>query len=250
MQYLELVNNTHIDISNNKLNVIEIVCSQSSKMIMKELKKAKNKDVVLDITINNSSSKENLIKNLTKLYKRLCRCNVKIGIQNDNKTIIAKISDYADNEEKYKDIITAINAIQFTEKEQKYNYLYDKICEYLDNEFITKSICCFKNDKCKVKANTNVTMGCCYHNGNKYFGILYGSKLRLCEYLVDKRCSAQCITCKLFTCDELRKTGIKYTTNNIPLIKYFFNPIQKFIIISSHFTPKEKILKRIIKWSL
>lgn len=249
MKYLKLENGTYVDISDKKYSITKVACNQRYSDIKQQIRKARNTNIILDITIDNKHSKEDLIRNLIKIYKDLKRYNIRLGMQDDNKMIIAKINDYTQNEEEYKELIIAINAMQYENKVQMYNYLYDSICDFLDNEFVTKNICGFKNDKCKIKANTDVTMGCCHHNGNKYFGILYGSKLCTCEYLIDRRCTAQCITCKLFTCDELEKEGIKYTVNNIPLLKYFFNPIQKFVVISSHFTPKDKILKRIIRWS-
>ena len=76
--------------------------------------------------------------------------------------------------------------------------------------------------------------------------MIYSNKLVLCEYLVNRRCSAKCITCKLFTCDYLEKNGIKFRMNDILLIKCFFNPIQMLIMKCSPFTLKEKILKRLL----
>lgn len=214
------------------------------------LKKMKSKKILLiSIDINNKAMVGEAIKDIKKI-KQICKNNkINFGIEIQNKIIVANIENYNENREIYVDILHTLNAILYENIEDKYNYLYDSICDYLDSEFIEKNICGFKNDKCKVKEKSGVEMGCCYHCKNKYFGLLYTNKFRLCEYLKDKRCSAKCITCKLYTCSELQKQGIKYNTKNVLLIKYFFNPIQKFIIISSHFTPKEKIMKRIIRYS-
>jgi len=85
-------------------------------------------------------------------------------------------------------------------------------------------------------------MGCCYHFKNK----IIPDKLVLCEYLINKKCSVDCISCKLYTCPYLNKKGIKYKLNDILLIKCFFNPIQKLILKTRVFTQKEKILKEIL----
>lgn len=120
------------------------------------------------------------------------------------------------------------------------------ICEYLDNRIIKPNICEFKEDKCIAKRYTNCTMGCCHHYKNKYFGILYEKKLILCEYQKEKNCIAKCITCKMYMCDTLKKKGYNFNTRNIITIKRYFNILQKLVIISSFFTPKEKIINKLL----
>ncbi|MBO6243128.1 MAG: hypothetical protein J6O41_00960, partial [Clostridia bacterium] len=73
------------------------------------------------------------------------------------------------------------------------------------------------------------------------------SKLVLCEHLKkDYTCGAKCISCKLFTCDYLRKKGIQFKIKDILLLNVFFNPLQKYFIKYMVFTPKDKILKRLL----
>ena len=216
----------------------------------KILKKIKSKGALLiSINLENNLMIEEAIKDIKKI-KEICKKNrIRFGIEMQDKIIVANIEKYNEYEEIYINILHTLNAILYENINDKYNYLYDEICDYLDNEFIKYNLCGFKNDKCKVKKDSGVEMGCCYHCKNKYFGLLYTNKFQLCEYLKDKRCSAKCITCKLYTCSELQKQGIKYNTKNVLLIRYFFNPIQKFIIISSHFTPKERIMKKLLRYS-
>ena len=204
------------------------------------------KEIMLDIYVENEYFIEKAIKDIIKIGNICKKYNIQLGTSFENKILVANIAKYTNNEKIYREILNSLTAVLYKDKKGKYNYLYDTICDYLDNEFIKKKLCGFKNDKCKVKESSGVTMGCCYHCKNKRFGLLYTNKFQVCEYLKDKRCSAKCITCKLFTCDELEKEGVKYNTNNILLIKCFFNPLQKFIIISSHFTPKEKIMERLL----
>jgi len=143
-------------------------------------------------------------------------------------------------------VVTSVCLLNSKSKKEKYNFLYDSICDYLDDRVVKTNACGFENDKCIAKKDTNCTMGCCHHYKNKYFGLLYEKDLHLCEYQKNKRCTAKCITCKMYMCDTLKKKGYKFNTNNVIIIKRYFNMLQKLVIISSFFTPKEKIIKKIM----
>ena len=130
-------------------------------------------------------------------------------------------------------------------KYERYNYIYDTVCDYLDSYFYGKNLCDFKNNKCGEKQNTSSTIGCCHHFKNKWLGPF--SKLVPCEYLnTDNTCTAKCISCKLFTCDYLEKKGIKFKIKDILLLNVFFNPLQKYFIKYMVFTPKDIIMKRLM----
>lgn len=147
-----------------------------------------------------------------------------------------------ENEKDVFDLIRAIKIVLLKRKIDRYEYIYDVACNYLDNEFITKNICDFKNDKCFAKRDFNCTCGCCRH-----FKHFFSNKLVQCEYLIDKHCSAQCLPCKMFTCDEIvRDKKIKYRFSDIFLLDKFFNPIQKIVILMNCFNKKETIIKRLL----
>ncbi len=153
-------------------------------------------------------------------------------------------------EEKYNsdilDLIRSIKVVLLSTKAEKYDYIYDSVCDYLDNEFESKNICEFENDKCIAKRDFNLTCGCCRH----YKGLLSNEFVQ-CEYLVNKRCSTKCMPCKMFTCHYIVKNkGIKYNIQDFFLLRKFFNPIQKLIIIKGYFTSKEKLMKKILLWSI
>ena len=132
-----------------------------------------------------------------------------------------------------------------------YEDIYDKVCKHLDDEFYGKNVCDFQNNKCGEKKNTSSLVGCCRPYKNKLIGPLLPAscnRVDACEYLdEDKKCSAECISCKLFTCDYLHKKGIQFKIRDIELLKDF-NIVQKYIIKYSVFTPKEKIIKRLLFW--
>ena len=142
-------------------------------------------------------------------------------------------------------VLTSALILNIHEKNDKYEKLYDSICEYLDDRVITANVCGFKDDTCIAKRDKNCKMGCCHHYKNKLFGVLYEKELKLCEYQKNKKCSAKCITCKMYMCDTLKKKGYNFNDRNIILIKRYFNPLQKIVLLTSFFTPKDKILKRI-----
>ena len=48
------------------------------------------------------------------------------------------------------------------------------------------------------------------------------------------------------TCDYLEKKGVKFRIKDILLLNTFFNPLQKYFIKIMVFTPKEKIIKRLM----
>ena len=68
-----------------------------------------------------------------------------------------------ENEKDVFDLIRSIKIVLLKRKIDRYEYIYDVACNYLDNEFITKNICDFKNDKCFAKRDFNCTCGCCRH---------------------------------------------------------------------------------------
>lgn len=128
-----------------------------------------------------------------------------------------------------------------------YETIYDEVCNYLDSEF-AKNICDFQNNKCGEKRNAISCVGCCRHWKNKRLGpALIWNKLVVCEYLKDKKCTVKCISCKLFTCDYLHQKGYQFKIKDIALLKEF-NVIQKYIIKTNTFTPKEKIIKKLLFW--
>lgn len=206
-----------------------------------------NTYLVLDFkSINSTLAKKN-IRKLIKLKKKI---NIGLLDEKTDKYIIAKAYNYDSNNYFHKFIISSIYAIFKNNKKEMYNYIYDEVCDYLDQKFYHENLCEFKENKCGEKRNTTCTVGCCRHYKDKLLGPMPFNKFVVCEYLKDKRCSAKCLSCKLFTCDYLNKKGIKFRIKDIFLLDFFFNPIQKFIIKTSVYTPKDKIIKKLLFWSL
>lgn len=189
---------------------------------------------------------EIIIRKISKLRKKadFFKKSLKINIKDRDSIELHKI----DNMYEFY-ICVAIKAVQIDNKKERCNFLYDEICYFLDHVCRINNLCDFKNDKCFVKQNTDVTMGCCHHFPDKKLGIFYQKKMIPCEYLGEKGCITKAIGCKLYMCPEVNKKGYKFTVNNVLLVKYFFNIIQKIIIVNGIFDTKENIMKRLLMFN-
>lgn len=189
---------------------------------------------------------ENILKEKNKIFRKIKNIKKWNNKEIFNNCFQVIVFNYNKNNEQHViDLIRSIKIMLLPTKLEKYDYIYDTVCDYLDNEFISKNICEFKNNKCIAKKNFDCTCGCCRHYKN-----LLSNKLVKCEYLKNKKCSTKCLICKMFTCNYIIKNKkIKYRIKDIFLLNKFFNPIQKLIISISYFTSKEIIIKRLLIWS-
>lgn len=204
------------------------------------------------IIFNIKFKKEN-VKSTIKIIKRIKKyfyiCNLinkNIGIEKNNEYVIANIETLEEKNNLYFSIESALHALTIKNRKDRLNFVYKKAAMYLDKEIVEKNLCGFHDDKCIVKKDTPCTMGCCHHYPHKRTGIFRNEKLQLCEYQIDKKCTANCITCKMYMCPEMEKKGYKYNVFNVPLINCFFNILQKLILSVSFFTTEEKIMKIMI----
>lgn len=240
---IELDNNYYLEIEENKIN-IEV--PDITRLDIKSIKK--NKCLILKIDFNTLNEKEykKMIKKVLHIKALIKLHKIKIGIEEENNEIkLGYVINYDKNNDKQNEFILAINAIFFKTRYERYNYIYDEVCNYLDSYFYGKNLCDFKDNKCGEKRNTSSTWGCCRHYKIKWLGPF--SKFTLCEHLKeDHTCGAKCLGCKLYTCDYLRGKGIKFKMKDILLLDAFFNPLQKYFIKYMVFTPKEKVLRRLI----
>ena len=243
---IKMHNGNYIKIVNSKNELPFENINIKKIKLMKALKKQK---IIFLIDFNEIEKKEykKILKKLLLVKNIIMKIKKEIGLKENGQKIVAYIINFDENNKKQKEFISAIDAIFYNTKNERYNYIYDTVCNYLDNNFYGKNLCDFQNDKCGEKRNTSCTNGCCHHFKHKALGPL--SKLVLCEYLNKENytCDAKCLPCKLFTCDYLRRKGIKFKIKDILLLDVFFNSIQKYFIKYMVFTPKEKIIKTLIR---
>lgn len=246
--------NTNIINLENKyyLKVIDGKTNMKAETInieeLKLTKVLKMKKILLIINFNNIniSNYKKVLKNLLRVRKYIEKTKIQIGIKEDNKILLGYVLNYDENKQNQRDFILAVNAILHNTKYERYNYIYDTVCDYLDSYFYGKNLCDFKDNKCGEKRNTSSVIGCCRHYKIKLIRPL--SKFVPCKYLdkKDYTCSAKCIACKLFTCDYLQKKGIKFKIKDILLLNVFFNPLQKYFIKYMVYTPKDIVIKRLM----
>lgn len=125
-----------------------------------------------------------IIHKLARIRKQadFFKKDIKIESFSKNTNDLHKISNQYEFE-----IGVAILVVQIQNKKERYDYLYDEICYYLDHVCKMKNLCDFKDNKCFAKQNTDMTMGCCHHFPDKRFGMLYQKNLVPCEFLSEKR---------------------------------------------------------------
>lgn len=244
---IDLNNNYCLEIINN-INTLPTDVIDISNLTWNDINKKRKLLLKIDFNSFNKIKYKRILRKLLFIKRWVLKGKIQIGIQKDSKILLGYIMNYNNESKEQNDFILAINAIFFNTKYERYNYIYDTACDYLDSFFYGKNLCDFKNNKCGEKRNTTSVTGCCHHFKIKCLGPL--TKLVLCEHLKDDyTCGAKCIGCKLFTCDYLEKKGIKFRIKDILLLDVFFNPIQKYFIRYKVFTPKEKVMKILMRTS-
>ena len=161
-----------------------------------------------------------------RLFKTKFTLDKSIKLTKENKKIVNNI----------------LNILNSKTRREKYELIHDYTCEYLDNEFINKNVCGFKNDMCscnRAKDKKYQVSSCCESLKTRIICEKFDSK--------KKTCSIQSIGCKLFICPHLRKQGIRYPIRKIPYLKYFLSPRQKAICITSIFQGKEITVNKFLR---
>lgn len=158
-----------------------------------------------------------------------------IGLNYQGKTI------FNDKEfiHELKDIPSIITTLNIKNKRKRYEYIYDVVCNYIDNEFKENNYCDFINNQCiyyRNQTNKEHINGCCFSY----------KKGLLCEYF-NNGCTIKSMGCKFHVCKYLKKQGITFKIDDFPLLKYFFNTRQKVILRFSFFTDKEEVINKLVK---
>ena len=248
MEAIKLDNNYDIKIVHDD-NEIPKNTSDINKLKLFYILKDNQFILRFDFSIIKPNQYKKLLKKLLLIKKILVRFKKQIGEQKQGRTLIGYAINYDENDKLQNDFISGINAIFLGTRYERYNYIYDTVCDYLDSFFYGKNLCDFKNNQCGEKrlANSNSYIGCCHHYKIKILGPLISNNLTPCEHLKkDYTCGAKCIGCKLFTCDYLRKKGVRFKIKDILLLDTFFDPLQKYFIKTMVFTPKEQVIKRLM----
>ena len=205
-------------------------------MKYKEINKCKKNNLItinFELPLDNDKYQDFL--HTIKKLRFICRKKNNIKITINNKNIDIK----KEKDERIINLYHIEKALNIKNKKERYEYIYDVVCDYLDSNFYGKNLCEFKNNKCLGDRNKKFEKSC---------GCCNGRDRGTCKYLVDGRCSIKCMACKLFTCPSLKKKGIKFRVRDIPLLKYFFSLRQKEVLAYTIFTPKDEVIEKLIRY--
>ena len=187
--YMYLDNNYYMKIvegNTEKQNITDVI--DIKEISLSKVLKNKKFIVRIDFKEINKKRYKKILKRLLFIKSVANKAKIEIGTKLENeKNFLGYIINYDDRDKDYNDFITGIIAIFHNTKYERYNYIYDTVCNYLDSFF-------------------------------------YGKNL----------------------CDYLEKKGVKFRIKDILLLNTFFNPLQKYFIKYMVYTPKEKILKRLM----
>ena len=166
--------------------------------------------------------------------------------------LIDNIDLYDNGVNSENDVITAIKIILISDKKEKYDYLIEKSCDYLDDAWNKTSPCNFENNICVASRNGytgHVENGCCYpfHYSRNPFKFIEG--MHLCEYLDPvKHCTNRNVADKLFVCKYLlEKTDFRLTVEDVFVMQAVLNKYQILALKDNLFLTKDKVIKKLIE---
>ena len=176
-------------------------------------------------------------------------------IIDNKKDSYRKLKKYIKKPEKYEvinkikdsEIDNCIKASNIKDYLKRNEFIYDTICNMLDNKWNKYSPCNFCSNRCIASRNNFMDRefdGCCYSFNRKLFGKVKKEK---CIHLnKNKTCDTKNISCKLFTCDYLKKNKL-FNTNyeDYLLLRLFFNKKERLIIKYNFFITREEILTKL-----
>ena len=145
-----------------------------------------------------------------------------------------------------KELSEVIKVLTYSNITDRYNYIYDLLCNKLEKDIEKYNYCIFIDNKCiaqrnKAKWPENEYNGCCFDV----------TKKEECKYLnSNKSCDITCISCRVFTCRYLKDRGIDYDIRKNIFSKIFMNLLQRPVFVWNFFTPKEKILNSVKRYRI
>ena len=134
---INVYNNNYIKIINEN-STIPSECQDIIKLKLAKILKIK--EIVFKIDFNKIKTEEyrTLLRKLLFIKNLSVKMKKKIGFVVDKKNIVAYIINYNENNIKHQDFISGIRAIFYNTKYERYNYIYDTVCDYLDGYFYGK----------------------------------------------------------------------------------------------------------------
>lgn len=207
--------------------------------------KITDNNIVIYLSLNLISDE----KQFKKIMKSLIKLNDTLVSNISNEKLILYNITATDNNIYLDHANDVIKILSQKNKKSQYELVYDIVCDKLDNEFVEKNYCDFKDNKCIAQRENKAihsTMGCCYSFKNTFFGY---TKSKLCKFLNQTKCETKCMACKIFTCKYLNEKGIKIKASDNILLSCFFNKKQLRILSCNFFIEKDIIISKLLKKS-
>lgn len=188
-----------------------------------------------------------IIKQIIGL-KKLCAGNkISFGISCGEKNYVGSVC--CGDGEYGADIERALIAAAIDEPRQRCEYIYDAACDYLDERFRQNNYCDFRDNHCKLvrkyNAKDTAQVGCCH--SYRLFRVLTVDFMydhKPCRYMGVGGCTEKCLGCKLYTCDMLKKEGIRFSLDKMLLTDCFFSRKQKMVLKSNIFRSKQQVIDK------
>ena len=193
---------------------------------------------------------------ISKIINKAKKKNITIGLNklsNSNETtyFFANIKTaFTDLDE---DISNILFSNLYNTLNETYTFIYDKVCNKLDQNFMVNNYCKFKDDKCianRDSDNIEKDNGCCHSfiRNKNIKAHKSTEELTLCKYLGDnKQCQIKCISCKFFVCQYLKDRGVYLDILDNFLLRAVFNKKQLDVIHINFFKTEEETVNKLIK---
>lgn len=154
-----------------------------------------------------------------RYYKTIFYSRVKFILKIDGAEI--------DSEIEKREIQGIIEALNIKNKWKRTEYMYDFLCELLDDYYEGKNMCYFCDNKCLAQQFEGSTYenGCC----------------RLCKYQSQAGCTTSNLTCKLYYCEKAKDKNKTIEYKDLKMIK-LFSLRQRLIIRNCFFSSREEML--------
>ena len=233
-----------IDSTKNCLNELKNLRVMSDKTPEKIRFCIDFKELNLGTKLYGSSKSESIIlqanncKIVLKLYKIVKKSFSiaksllkKLKIEFDECIYVKGLSEKKNNNDF---LISSMLDIDFN-KGKKYEKIISHASDFLNLENIIHNMCDFKDNKCLSCRERNIdrVIGCCQKN---------------CKFTHTGTCTVKNIACKLYMCDYIENKGYHFSPYYHPILKRYFNIIQRFACTAVLFRSLETQVK-IIKAS-
>lgn len=227
------INDKYVIMNLNEFNLLQPMVKEK---IEREIDKK-----VFKISFENNKKED--IKLLKKIKNNKFKYE-KYGIDCNGQKLVGIIEN--ENEE----IISCLNAIFIDDKDERYEFIYDSICNQLDKKWIDENPCKFENNYCIYeRQNKNPREdGCCYAFWYKNLGTQTVG-VHKCEHLhPTEHCKNPNLTCKLFVCTYLKKhSNFRINPSELLLVQVFLNRYQKIMIRNNFFIDKKDFVEKLKK---